>query len=247
MAPPLSGRVALVTGASRGIGQAVAFKLAKDGAIVALNATRDVSSTAGAIQAAGGACTTHIADIRDSAAVEKMIADIVAAHGSLDIVVSNAGINRDGLMLRMSDSDWKDVFETNVTGSFHCARAALKQMVRKRWGRIICMGSVVGLRGNAGQANYSASKSALVGFARSIAAEVASRNITANVIAPGFIETEMSSKLSDAQKSAIREHILLRRFGTPEEVAELVAFLAGERAGYITGQAILVDGGLALA
>ncbi|MBI3742791.1 MAG: SDR family NAD(P)-dependent oxidoreductase, partial [Chloroflexi bacterium] len=209
MALPLSGRVALVTGASRGIGRAVAIRLAKDGATVALNATRDVSATAEAIRAAGRACSTHIADVRDSAAVEKMVADIVTAHGSLDILVSNAGINRDGLMLRMSDNDWKDVLETNITGAFLCARAALKQMVRKRWGRIVCIGSVVGLRGNAGQANYSASKSALVGFARSIAAEVASRNITANVIAPGFIETEMTSKLTEAQKSAIRDHVPL--------------------------------------
>ncbi|MBM4406937.1 MAG: 3-oxoacyl-[acyl-carrier-protein] reductase [Chloroflexi bacterium] len=243
----LSGKVALVTGSSRGIGRAVALRLAKAGATVALNATKDASETRRLITEAGGKAGVHIADVRRSQEVEKMVEDVVAAHGSLDILVNNAGITRDTLLMRISDKDWEDVLATNLTGTFYCTRAAIKPMLKKRWGRIIMMGSVVGLKGNPGQANYSATKAGLVGFTRSTAAEVASRNITANVVAPGFIETEMTAKLSQQQRDALKAHIPAGVFGTPEQVAEAVAFLASNEAGYITGQVLLVDGGIAMA
>lgn len=246
MVPDLTGRVALVTGSSRGIGQAVAVRLAKAGAAVALNGRGDLSATQQLILRTEGRCSCHVADVTDSQQVERMVAEVVAAHGSLDILVSNAGAIRDSLLLRMSNADWQEVLATNLTGAFHCLRAALKPMVRRRWGRIITMGSVVGIRGNAGQANYSAAKAALVGLTRTVALEVASRGITANVVAPGFIQTEMTSKLTGPQREMVRRHIPLGDFGSPEDVAGLVTYLASEQAGYITGQVIHVDGGLAL-
>ena len=242
----LSGTVALVTGSSRGIGRAVALRLAGAGATVALNATKDAAETQRLIGLAGGKASVHISDVRNSQEVDKMVDQVVGAHGSLDILVNNAGINRDTLLMRISDKDWEDVVATNLTGAFYCTRAAIKPMLKKRWGRIINMGSVVGLKGNAGQANYTATKAGLVGLTRSVAAEVASRNITANVVAPGFIETEMTAKLTPQQRDAIKDHVPLGAFGTPEHVADAVAFLASNEAGYITGQVLLVDGGIAL-
>ena len=223
------------------------MRLAEAGATVCVNATADVAETADLVTAAGGACSAHIASVRDPAAVDSMVAGVVEQHGALDILVNNAGINRDGLLLRMSEADWEDVLAVNLGGAFHCTKAALKHMVRRRWGRIINIGSVVGIKGNAGQGNYTAAKAGLIGLTRTTALEVASRGITANVVAPGFIETDMTGKLSDAQQEEIRDHIPLARFGQPGDVAETVAFLASEEAGYITGQVLLVDGGLALA
>ncbi len=247
MASDLAGKVALVTGSSRGIGRSIAVRLATAGATVALNATRDVSAAEQAVRAAGGRCSTHVADIRRPEEAERLVAEVNAAHGSLDILINNAGINRDTLLLRMSSAEWDDVLATNLTGAFLCTKAALKPMLRKRWGRIVMMGSVVGLKGNAGQANYTASKAGLVGLARSVALEVATRSITVNVVAPGFIETEMTGRLNDAQRDQVRSRVPLGAFGTPEDVAEAVAFLASEEAGYITGQVLMVDGGLAIA
>ena len=247
MASDLAGKVALVTGSSRGIGRSVAVRLATAGATVALNATRDVSAAEQAVREAGGRCSTHVGDIRRPEEAERLVDEVNAAHGSLDILINNAGINRDTLLLRMSPAEWDDVLATNLTGAFLCTKAALKPMLRKRWGRIVMMGSVVGLKGNAGQANYTASKAGLVGLARSVALEVATRNITVNVVAPGFIETEMTGRLSDEQRDQVRSRVPLGAFGTPEDVAEVVAFLASEEAGYITGQVVPVDGGLAIA
>jgi 3-oxoacyl-[acyl-carrier protein] reductase len=242
----LSGKVALVTGSSRGIGRAIAVSLATHGATVALNATSNVSETAQAITTLGGVSSTHIADIRDAEAVREMVDSIVAQHGSIDVLVNNAGVRRDTLMLRMSEDDWQDVLATNLTGAFHCTRAALKHMIRKRRGQIVNMGSIIGLRGNAGQANYAAAKAGLAGLTMSTALEVASRGITANLLAPGFIETEMTKVMPQDQQDAIRSRIPLGRFGGPEEIAEIVAFLASDAASYITGQTIVVDGGLSL-
>lgn len=243
----LSGKVALVTGSGRGIGRAIAVRLAAAGATVALNAISSTDATEKAITSTGGSCSAHLGDVRDAQAVDGLVNDVVSQHGSLDILVNNAGVTRDGLLMRMSESDWHDVLDTNLTGAFHCTRAVLRRMVRKRWGRIVNIGSVVGLRGNAGQANYTATKAGLVGLTRTTAREVVSRGITANVIAPGFIETELTEELGESIQDQIRSHIPLGRFGSPEDVAEAVTFLATDEAGYITGQVLLVDGGLALA
>ena len=246
MSRELAGKVALVTGSGRGIGRAIALRLAAAGATLALNATRDTSGTEREIKEAGGSCISLIADVTRSDEVERLIEGVVADCGSIDILVNNAGISRDSLVLRISNQDWDDVLNTSLRGSFFCTRSALRHMLRSRWGRVVNIGSVVGLRGNPGQANYSAAKAGLVGFTRTVAQEVASRGITANVVTPGFIETEMTAKLNEAQQDQIRRHVPLGRFGSPEEVAEVVAFLAGEEAGYITGQVVPVDGGLAL-
>jgi len=243
----LSGKVALVTGSGRGIGRAIAIRLAAAGATVALNATSSTDATEKAITSTGGACSSHLGDVRDAQAVDGLVKDVVSQHGSLDILVNNAGVTRDGLLVRMSESDWRDVLDINLTGAFHCTRAVLRHMVRKRWGRIVNIGSVVGLRGNAGQANYTATKAGLVGLTRTTAQEVVSRGITANVVAPGFIETEMTVSLGESIQDQIRSHVPLGRFGSTGDVAEAVTFLATEEAGYITGQVLLVDGGLALA
>ena len=243
----LAGRVALVTGSSRGIGAAIARRLAAAGALVALNARRETAATEEAIRRAGGDCCSHIADISRSNEVERLVEEVVAHHGSLDILVNNAGVNRDALLIRMSESDWDDVLGANLKGGFLCTRAALRHMLRRRWGRIISVGSVVGWRGNAGQANYTAAKAGLVGLTRTVAREVASRGISANVVAPGFIETDMTAKLGQSRMEQVKALIPWGSFGSPEDVAEVVAFLATEEAGYITGQVVPVDGGLALA
>jgi len=243
----LAGKVALVTGGSRGIGLAVAQALSAAGAAVALCARHEDAAKAAAAQleAAGWSALGLAADVGSAADADRLIAACLDRFGRLDILVNNAGITRDGLVMRMSDADWAEVLQTNLTGAFYCARAALKPLLKqKQGGRIISIGSVVASMGNAGQANYVAAKAGLLGFTRALAKEVASRAVTVNLVAPGFIETDMTAGLPDAVKEAYRTQIPLGRFGTAAEVASLVAFLASEAGAYITGQVIHINGGL---
>lgn len=246
MTEGLAGKVALVTGSSRGIGRSIALRLAASGVTIALNSSQDVSRTQAELKATGVDCNSYIADISQPQAVERLVADVLSDLGSIDIVVNNAGINRDALLMRISNEDWDDVLNTNLKGSFLCIRAAVRHMIKNRWGRIINIGSVVGLRGNPGQASYTAAKAGLVGLTRTAAKEVASRGITVNVVTPGFIHTEMTAKLNESQQELIKESVPMRRFGSPADVAGAVVFLVSDQASYITGQVIPVDGGLAL-
>jgi len=246
----LDGKVALVTGASRGIGKAIAVKLASLGSKIAVNYVAieasnevDADDVVEGITRLGGEAMTVEADIRNSEAVKAMVEQVIGKWSKIDIVVNNAGINRDTLLLRMSDDAWDDVVNTNLRGAYLCTKFALKFMMRQEWGRIISVASVVGRVGNAGQSNYAASKGGIIAFTKSIAREVGSRNITVNAVAPGFIVTGMTDKLPSERKEALLTMIPLQRFGQPEDVAELVAFLASDRAGYITGQVITIDGG----
>jgi 3-oxoacyl-[acyl-carrier protein] reductase len=241
----LSGRVALVTGASRGIGKAVAVALARAGAsVVAVARGEHAAAVAEAIVAAGGTAVGRTADVADAASVEAVVKGAVETYGRLDILVNNAGITRDQLLLRMKREDWDLVLQTNLTGAFVCTQAAIKVMVRQRYGRIVNISSVVGQSGNAGQANYAASKAGLIGFTKSVAREVASRQITANVVAPGFIDTDMTRAVPEAVQQKWLEDIPLGRLGSPEDVADAVCFLASERAAYITGHVLAVNGGM---
>ena len=241
----LTGKVALVTGASRGIGRGIALALAGLGAhVVAAARGNNADATVEAIRAAGGAATVVSADVTDSASVEAMIAAALAVNGRLDVLVNNAGVARDQLMLRMKRADWDEVLATNLTAAFTIVQAALKPMIRQRGGRIISIGSVVGQMGNAGQANYAASKAGLVGFSKAIAREVASRQITVNVVAPGLIATDMTQALTDKTQGDWSAQIPLGRIGTPEDVAAAVCFLASDEASYITGQVLAVNGGM---
>ena len=246
----LEGKVSLVTGASRGIGKAIALKLANLGSKVAVNYVAieagnkvDADDLVESITHNGGEAMAVEADMRDSEAVKAMVEQVTDRWSKVDILVNNAGINRDTLLLRMSDDAWDDVVNTNLRGAYLCTKFALKSMMRQEWGRIISMSSVTGIVGNIGQSNYAASKGGIIAFTKSIAREAGSRNITVNAVAPGFIVTGMTDKLPPERKEAILAMVPLQRFGQPEDVAELVAFLASEKAGYITGQVITIDGG----
>ncbi|MBN1188524.1 MAG: 3-oxoacyl-[acyl-carrier-protein] reductase [Dehalococcoidales bacterium] len=243
----LAGKTALVTGASRGLGRAIAVKLASLGAKVAVNYLSNeeaAAATVNTITLAGGEAMAVRADVTDSDAVKSMIRQIVEKWGKIDILVNNAGITRDGLLPRMSDEAWDEVINTNLRGAYLCTKFALRSMMNQPSGRIINIASLAGIVGNIGQANYSASKGGLIAFTKSVAREVGSRNITANVIAPGFFVTDMTDKLPPEARQAILERIPLKRYGKPEDLAELAAFLAGEQSGYITAQVISIDGGV---
>ncbi len=240
-------RVALVTGASRGIGRSIAVGLAKHGAFVIVNYSSSpdaAKETLSAIREAGGDGELMQFPVQDSAAVEKAFDEIKAKHGQLDILVNNAGISRDGLLLRMKDEDWTQTLSVNLQGAFFCGRAAAKLMLKSRWGRIINISSVVGEMGNAGQVPYVSSKAGLIGMTKAMAKELASRNITVNAVAPGFIETDMTSALDEKVRAEHMKAIPLGRYGQAEEVAQLVAFLASDSAAYITGQTVGINGGM---
>jgi 3-oxoacyl-[acyl-carrier protein] reductase len=237
----------LVTGASRGIGRAIAERLAAAGATVAAAARGDhANGTAGAIVAAGGAGEAVALDVTDPAAIAATVGGLMARHGRIDILVNNAGITRDTLLLRMKRDDWDAVLQTNLTAAFACAQAVLKPMVRQRAGRIINITSVVGQSGNAGQANYAASKAGLIGFTKALALEVASRNITVNAVSPGLIDTDMTRAIADGAHEDWAARIPMKRLGTPEDVASAVLFLASDEASYITGHVLAVNGGMYL-
>jgi 3-oxoacyl-[acyl-carrier protein] reductase len=243
------GRVALVTGAGRGIGRAVAEHLAGAGHRVAVNyrsSAAEAEAVAAGITAGGGEAIALGADVSDEAGVAALFAGVEARLGPVEILVNNAGITRDGLLLRMSAADWDAVLAADLRSAFLCTRAALRSMVRARWGRIVSIGSVAGLVGNAGQANYAAAKAGLVGFTKAVAREVGSRDITVNVVAPGFVETDMTAALGEEAREAARKAIVLGRFGTPQEVAAAVGYLASGPAAYVTGQVMVIDGGMAL-
>ena len=242
-------RVALVTGASRGIGRAIAKRLAQDGIFVIINycgSKEKAESALEEIRGQGGDGVCVQADVSDFDAAEALIKELVKEYGHIDILVNNAGITRDGLIMKMSEEDFDRVLDVNLKGCFNPIRHLSRQLLKQRSGRIINIASVVGVAGNAGQANYSASKAGIIGLTKSVARELASRGITANAIAPGFIETEMTAVLPDKIKEQMAGQIPLGTFGKPEDVAEAAAFLASERAGYITGQVLHVDGGMVM-
>jgi 3-oxoacyl-[acyl-carrier protein] reductase len=241
----LSGRVALVTGASRGIGRAIAMQLAAQGAHVVAAARGDhAAAVAAAIADAGGRAEAIALDVNEPAEIERAVSGVLERHARIDILVNNAGIARDQLLLRLKRDDWDAVLATNLTSVFALTQAVLKPMIRHRAGRIICISSVVGQAGNPGQANYAASKAGLIGFAKSVAQEVASRNVTVNVVAPGMIETDMTRAITERAQDDWMSRIPLRRLGTPADVASAVCFLASDEASYITGQVLAVNGGM---
>jgi 3-oxoacyl-[acyl-carrier protein] reductase len=240
----LQGKIALVTGASRGIGKAIATQLAEQGAIVIGTATSDAGAAAITeyLQASGGKGMTL--NVTEPGASEALVKAITDEFGAVEILVNNAGITRDNLLMRMKDDEWQDIIDTNLTSIFTLSKAVLRGMMKKRFGRIVNIGSVVGSAGNAGQANYAAAKAGVIGFSKSMAREVASRGITINVVAPGFIDTDMTKALTDDQKEAIFKDIPANRLGEPDEIAATVAFLVSDGAAYITGETIHVNGGM---
>src|SRR5262245_6072868 len=240
------GRNALVTGASRGIGEAIAKRLASEGAaVLAAARTADaLGRVVGEIEAAGGKASALTLDLADGASIEAAVKSALASHGEIHVLVNNAGVTEDNLMLRMSREAWDRVLGTNLTGVYLLTQAVVKGMVRKRYGRIVNVTSVVGLMGNAGQANYASSKAGLIGLTKSIARELASRNVTCNAVAPGFIATAMTEKMTDDAKATPSGEVPLERLGTPDDVAAAVAFLASDEASYVTGTVMNVSGGL---
>ena len=245
----LGGKVALVTGASRGIGRAIALRLAGEGAKVVINYagnTTKAEAVKAEIEQNGGEAILVQADVADSSAVEAMVAKVTEAFGQIDILVNNAGITRDGLLMRMKEEDFDAVVNTNLKGVFHCTKTVSKLMMKKRSGRIINMASVVGIMGNAGQTNYAAAKAGVIGFSKSAAKELAARGITVNVVAPGFIDTDMTAAMTDKAKELTLTGIPMKKMGTPEDVANAVLFLASDCASYITGQTVNVDGGMVM-
>lgn len=241
----LTGRVAIVTGASRGIGRAVALRLGAAGAaVVAAARERHADAVVAEIVGFGGRAEAASVDVTDAASVDRMVGLALERLGRVDVLVSNAGIARDQLLLRMKREDWDAVLATNLTAAFTCTQAVLRPMIKQRSGRIVCLGSVVGQTGNAGQASYAASKAGLVGFAKALAREVASRGITVNVVAPGLIDTDMTRALAAETREAWAAQIPLGRLGAPEDVAAAVCFLASDEASYITGQVLAVNGGM---
>ena len=243
----LKDKVALVTGAGQGIGKAIALKLAAEGATVVINdISPSAKEAADEIKASGGQAISILADVSSADDVSKMIEQAISQYGRIDILVNNAGITRDSLAMRMPEEDWDKVLAINLKSVFLCTRAVVRNMLKQRSGRIISIASVIGLIGNPGQANYASAKAGIIGFTKAIAKEVASRGITANAIAPGFIDTEMTKGLSEDQRQEYIKNIPLGRLGTPEDIAEAVAFLASPEAGYISGQVLTVDGGMTM-
>lgn len=242
----MKGQVALVTGASRGIGQAISLKLAAEGIFVIATATSEAGAeaTVAAILAQGGVAQAVKLDVTNSSEVEALFKKIVSEQGRLDILVNNAGITKDGLMMRMKDSDWDSVLDTNLKGSFNCLREASKIMTKARYGRVVNISSVVGEMGNPGQVNYCASKAGLFGLTKSAARELAKRNITVNAVAPGFIETDMTATLPEKGREALLQNIPMERLGSVNDVAYAVSFLVSPHASYITGQVLSVNGGM---
>jgi 3-oxoacyl-[acyl-carrier protein] reductase len=243
------GRVALVTGGGRGIGQAIALRLAKEGARVAISyRSNDAAAeeTAERVRRLGAECETFRGDVALAGDVEALMKGINEVFGAVEILINNAGTRQDNILLRMKDEEFDEVLATNLKGMYLCTRAVLRGMVRARWGRIVNVSSVVGIVGNAGQANYAASKAGMIGFTKSVAREVANRNITVNAVAPGYVETELTGGLPENIKEQILNQVPMSRFGEPQEIAEVVAFLAGEGAAYVTGQTITVDGGMVM-
>ena len=249
MTTSLAEQTALVTGASRGIGKAIAEKLAAEGAQIAIASTtaEGAAKTAAEIQERFGVkAVGYAVNVADTAAADQLVTAVLRDFGRLDILVNNAGITRDNLLVRMSEQDWDDVINVNLKGAFNCMKAAARTMMKARYGRVVNIASVVGLTGNAGQANYAAAKAGLIGLSKTVAKELASRNVTVNVVAPGYVETDMTAALPEAARAALLPLIPLGRTAAPEEIAGAVAFFAGPGAAYITGQVLCVDGGLAM-